>query len=310
MGGKADGEAPRSETTPERSPPPPEHVARVLSADVQAIIEKRLVRAGIPEQEREDFQQEVTKDLLYMADPPGDLEGCSKAAHDITRKKVAGARRQAYRRGETNVGPTDQADNHAQQDARELANGHHAQKIAVVQEAMSDGTMSERDAQMLAMKREGHTDAQIAAKIGIAPQTVSNRIATVRKKVREKWQVRMTQLAALSLAVVVAILVWRRREEIASFFRGPTPGPAPAPTQTAPPAPEPSIPVARAAELRRQAAEACEQRDYKTCSDRLEEAAKLDPAGDKEPSVRELRHQVEDNVRFERPNEAKPGYPR
>jgi DNA-directed RNA polymerase specialized sigma24 family protein len=194
--------------------------------------------------------------------------------------------------------------------SREQANGHHAQKLAIVKEAMTDGTVTERDAQMLALKHEGHTDAQIAAKVGVAQQTVSNRIATARKKVREKWQVRVTQLAALALAVVLGFFVWRKREEVANFFRGPTPGPAPAPTQTAPPTPEPSTPVARAAELRRQAAEACEQEDYKTCSDRLEEAANLDPAGDKEPSVRELRHQVEDHVRFERPNEAKPGYPR
>jgi len=115
----------------------------------------------------------------------------------------------------------------------------------------------------------------------------------------------MATFAALTLAVL-AILAWSQREEIASFFRAPPPPvPAPAPTQ---PVPEPSIPVAtQAGELRRQAGVACEKRDYSTCSDRLEAAAKLDPAGETQPRVRELRHTVEDHIRFERENNSKAG---
>jgi len=292
-----------------RPAPPPEHVARVLSAHVQRIIERRIVRAGIPEQDREDFRQIVTTALLYMADPPEDDDGCAKAAHTVTGRKLAGARRQAYRRGEFNVGLTDQEDSHAHPEQRDLANGHHAQRIATVREAMGDGTLTERDQQMLVLKREGHTDAQIAARVGVKQQTVSNRMTMVRKKVREKWQTRVTKLATLALAVLVIVFTWGKREQIAHLFR-PTPAPTPAPAPTRP-APEPSIPVAlQAAELRRQAARACEQKEYEACSDDLEAAAKLDPAGETQPTVRELRHAVEDHIRPDRPGYAKPGYPR
>jgi hypothetical protein len=71
---------------------------------------------------------------------------------------------------------------------------------------------------------------------------VSNRIAIVRKKMRQKWQTRIAQIAAVALAVMIAVLAWRKREEVAQFFHLPmtTPAPSPAPTR---PVPEPSIPV-------------------------------------------------------------------
>jgi RNA polymerase sigma factor (sigma-70 family) len=295
-------------TSPSRPAPPPDHVARVLSEHVQKLVLARLKRLGIAEQDREDYQQTVTTALVIMANPPEDLDGCSKAAHVITGNIVAGERRKTFRRSEVNAGLTDQADHHSAEDARDLANGQHAQKLVTLDEAMDDGTLSERDAQMLAMKREGFTDAQIAEKLGVKQQTVSNRLATVRKMMREKWQARAAKLAGLAFVVLLAILVWRKREEVAHFFRTPAPQPAPTHSMLTP---EPSIPVAtRADELRGHAAEACASGDYEACSNGLEAAAKLDPAGETQPKVRALRHLVEDQIRPERSLGAKPGYPR
>jgi urease accessory protein UreF len=162
---------------------------------------------------------------------------------------------------------------------------------------------------MLALKQEGHTDAQIAERLGVRPQTVSNRITMARKKIRELWEKRRAELAALALTIVIAVLLYRNREEVAHFFRAPAP--APVPTHTMPTV-EPSIPVAvlQAAELRHEAAKACAGYDYATCSDRLEAASRLDPGGDSEPTARALRHQVENNLRPGRETGAKPGYPR
>ena len=85
-----------------------------------------------------------------------------------------------------------------------------------------------------------------------------------------------TELAALALTIVIAVLVYRNREEVAHFFRAPAP--APVPTHTVPTV-APSIPVSvlQAAEHRSQAAEACRSGDYVTCSAHLEAAARLDP---------------------------------
>jgi DNA-binding CsgD family transcriptional regulator len=240
---------------------------------VQTIIQRRLVRAGISERDREDFQQTVTEALLYMADPPKDLEGCSKAANDITSKQIAGARRRAIRRGAVNVGLTDEADHHAQQEARELANGHHAQRVATVREAMTDGTLTERDAQMLKMKREGLTDAQIAEKIGIATRTVSNRIATARKKMRQNWQARLAGIAALTIAVVIIVLVSRPDKEVAK-------PPPERPDNTAPSKP-PLAPEERKhiADLRTTGHAKALEKDWKARWEAYFEAEQLDTEG-------------------------------
>jgi DNA-binding CsgD family transcriptional regulator len=287
----------------------------VYSVQIQELIAQRLVRAGLNDADREELTQIICEGLLFMSDPPTDQEGCAKATNDISGKKIAGFRRQGFRRAKVDAGLTDEADNHASQDAREHANGHHAQRIAVVQEALTDGTLTDRDAQMLALKREGLTDAQIAEKLGIAKQTVSNRIAIVRTRMRDKWAKRMATLTALTLTVVILIIVgWRKREEVARLFH--LESPAPAPTAPAPtrPQPEPSIPVAlqEAGKLRSEAVDSCGKGDFATCSDRLEAAAKLDPAGDRDPGVRSLRDSVEDHIRSKKEqfNSAKPGSPR
>ncbi|HTQ41329.1 MAG TPA: sigma-70 family RNA polymerase sigma factor [Polyangiaceae bacterium] len=301
--------APKPSAKP-RPAPSPEHVARVYSVQIQEIIAQRLVRAGLNDADREELTQIICEGLLFMSDPPTDQESCAKATNDIAGKKIAGFRRQGFRRAKVDAGLTDEADNHASQDAREHANGHHAQRIAVVQEALTDGTLTDRDAQMLALKREGLTDAQIAEKLGMAQQTVSNRIAMARKKMRQKWQQRVATLTALTLAVAILIVVgWRKREEVARFFHleAPAPAPAPAPTR---PVPEPSIPVAlqQAEKLRSEAIEACNSGQFATCSDRLEAAAKLDPAGDTDPLMVRMRHDIEDHIRPEKHQVgAKPG---
>lgn len=292
---------------------PDDYVKLVYSPKIQENIAKRLVRAGIPEEDRREMLQDINKALLFMSDRPTDQEACEKAANDIITKAIANVRRQNFRRGERGyAGPTDEADNHAADDAREIAKGQHAQRVAVVQEALTDGTLTDRDAQMLTLKREGHTDAQIAEKLGMAKQTVSNRIALVRTRMRDKWAKRMATLTALTLTVVVLIIVgWRKREEVARLFH--LESPAPSPTAPAPtrPQPEPSIPVAlqEAGKLRSEASDACGKGDFATCSDRLEAAAKLDPAGDRDPGVRALRDSIEDGIRAkkEQLGSAKPG---
>ena len=245
-----------------------------------------------------------------MVNPPEDLDGCKKAAQTVTLYKVTDERREGYRRRKVIVGPTEEADLHAIELAREQVNGRYAQRLAAVREAKEDGTLTERDQQMLGLVHEGHTHAQIAAQLGVAQQTVSNRIAMARKKVRDRWDVRSAKFAAFALTIALAVLlVYRNREEVARFFRAPVP--APAPTHTVPKV-EPSIPVAvlQATELREKAATACAAGDYATCSDRLEAASRLDPGGDTDPTARKLRHDVEDHIHPARDTGAKPGYPR
>lgn len=281
-----------------RPSPPADHVARATSEAIQTLIANRLARAGLDESDAKDMKQEISLALVMMADPPADDEGCAKAAHDITSKKVAGFRRKGYRRGKYDVGPTDQADAHASDDAREQASGEHAQRLATVREAIADGTITDRDAKILALKHEGRTDAEVAEELGIARQTVSNRVATVRKVMRDKWSKRVAAGALALFAALVVVFVLKRRDEEARNRLPPAPAPVPSAA--------PQIPVAlQAAELRRGALEDCASARWARCSERLEAARKLDPAGEVQPMVRALRHVLEDNARGDRHSDAK-----
>ena len=161
----------------------------------------------------EELKQEISVALLTMADPPADDEGCAKAANDITSKKVAGFRRKGSRRGQYNVGPTAEADDHASEDARHQASGAHAQRLSTVREAMADGSLSDRDQRMLALKREGHTDAEIAAELGVAKQTVSNRVVAVRRMMRDRLAKRFAAGAVVLFAAVLFVFFLKHRDE-------------------------------------------------------------------------------------------------
>jgi DNA-directed RNA polymerase specialized sigma24 family protein len=272
----------------------------VYATATQKIIRKKLVRAGIVKADREDLLQEVTLALLYMQNPPINGAGCAAAAHDITYKKICSFRRRLYVRAAREAGPTDETDEHASGDGREAATGEHAQKKALVREAVGDGSLPEDDLQILKLKDEGWTDAEIGEELGLSPRTVANRATAARKTMRTKWAARAGAIAAFLAIVALLFALVRRREEAHNV----PPKPAPAPVPTA----APEVPVAvQATKLREEAAAACDQYLYEVCSDKLEAAAKLDPAGDRDPDVRKLRHLVEDNLRHDQFGNAKPG---
>lgn len=306
---QAGAKEPEAPVNPSPNQPSKALVALVYSSEVQKLIKERVARGGIPEAEREEVLQDVCAGLLYMANAPEDLESCLKAAHDNTEKRIADRLRKKYRRQKYgDVGPTAEADQHIDGEAREQANGVHAQQLALLREATEDGSLDGRDAEIMLLKRDGHTDAQIAKKFNVAPQTVSNRVALIRKTMRARWKTRAAALAALAFAVLM-VVCWKKKDDIEAFLFGhPTVTPAPS-GEPMKPEPEPSIPVAVQGEkLRKEASEMCRQARFHECSDLLEKAAKIDPVGDLSPEALALRHLIEDAIR-DRQFNAKPGVP-
>ncbi|HEX8794248.1 MAG TPA: hypothetical protein VF765_25065 [Polyangiaceae bacterium] len=75
-----------------------------------------------------------------------------------------------------------------------------------------------------------------------------------------------------------------------------------------PPAPAPA-PLEQAALLRRQALAACDVRDFSACSAKLDEAKRLDPAGESDPRVVAARAAVEASTAAPQPAGPKPPVP-
>ncbi len=94
----------------------------------------------------------------------------------------------------------------------------------------------------------------------------------------------------LAAAAAVAVAVWQR-DEIVAFFK-----PGPVPTQTAPnPLPTPPGPPPEQVEanaLRKEAYEDCKKGYFHFCEDELDQAAALDPAGNKTLEVIEARKAI------------------
>ena len=95
----------------------------------------------------------------------------------------------------------------------------------------------------------------------------------------------MAELAAVALLSILAVVAWR-------FLRRPGEAPEAKPekVQPLPPiAPDVSPELERARSLRAEAAKKCDREEWQGCLDALDEAARLDPAGDTAKEVMEMR---------------------
>jgi hypothetical protein len=107
-----------------------------------------------------------------------------------------------------------------------------------------------------------------------------------RFREREAPRVRVVWWAvAAAAAIAIAVGAIARPAIVAS--RSPVRPPPPVPTAPPSPSPEP-----RAATLRKEAAAACAQGDFGPCEQRLDEAQRIDPAGENDVRVREARASI------------------
>jgi hypothetical protein len=104
--------------------------------------------------------------------------------------------------------------------------------------------------------------------------------------------------AAFLLALGVGLA---KRGAVVAFFRGGPGEPSPAPTALPGP-----TPAERAEAVRLDAEKACDRGDWLWCSDRLDEAEKIDPAGESTPGVQQLRKKVMAGLRRDPSNDDKP----
>ena len=278
---------------------PATHVERVVSVEVQVAIRSRLRNKGVWLQEIDDIAQTVTAELLAMADPPDDMDGCLAAARRAANDESIDTFRKSARRGAHNAGPTPYADRVTAEDPTEAATWHpidRARQIALLREKLDDGSLSARDAQLLALDADGADAIEIGQELNLAPQTVRNALSRAKGVVRAAWNSRLK--GPLALLAVLLLSWWAKREHDRRAQRDRNDIHQDAPF--APPLP----PMERADRLRHDARDACADRDWMKCIEELDDAKKLDPAGEERPEVQEMRQRIENETRLSGP---KPG---
>jgi hypothetical protein len=135
----------------------------------------------------------------------------------------------------------------------------------------------------MAREGEGEKLETIAEEENLPPARVRQRVSRMRRWMKERWA---AELAAVAMLALLAIAVWRwlRADE--------TPEALPeVPVPTSQPDVAPALERARV--VRADALRKCEAFEWQACLDGLDEAKRLDPAGDTAPEVGAARARAE-----------------
>lgn len=252
------------------------------------------VRRRVSESDVDDVVQTVLVEALSSERVPDERTELRKWLTGVARHKIADLHRRSGREKpselpeiETGPAPVEE---------------HHLVEWA---EREAKKSSKDADATLRWMAREGEGDKleHIAAEEKLPAATVRQRVSRMRRWMKERW---LAEIAAAAAFGVLAFLIYRFvfapkgpevvREDL------PVLPESPSATQTANPdkvlAPNP---LERAAELRRQAIPTCSS-DPTKCLEKLDEAKRLDPAGDATPDVEGARKVANDAIQ----NKAEP----
>jgi DNA-directed RNA polymerase specialized sigma24 family protein len=226
---------------------------------------ERFFAKRAPECDVADLVQATLTDALAAPRAPGDAAELRRWVHGIARNKVADLYRSRRReapleRGDEMPAPGEPHDGRDlfRWATRELPNEHAAETL--------DWMLREGDGERLeTIAREG----------GVPAPRVRQRIARLRRHFRARWAAQAALLAGIVLLAAGGIF-WAQRALRPE-----------APPISEEPAKDPRL--ERARELRRAALEACGAGDYRACVAGLDDARRLDEAGDRTAEVRNAR---------------------
>ncbi len=259
--------------------------AKLSSPELRSLVQ-RLVRRRVPEVEVEDVVQTVLCDAFasaktseQRADGTGpaldDDEQLRKWVVGITRHKVADFHRSGSRVKQVEL-PEQLEGEPPPHSAREWA--HWAEKQA---EGDAD---AERTLDWMAREGGGEKLAHIAASERLPATQVRQRVSRMRRLMRTRWMAELAAVAGVGIAVLVAWVLLRDPGPTA------TPMPEVVPVPEIVPAPMPDDPrLDRALQLRADSLRECDRQAWQRCLAGLDEAARLDPAGDEDSQVQGAR---------------------
>lgn len=232
------------------------------------------VRRRVPASEVEDIVQTVLVEALASNSRPHEEGELKRWLIGIARHKVVDHHRRRTR--ETASDDLDMPVGPGPVEERSLA--QWAEKQA------GEGGDA-RTLEWMAREGEGEKLETIAAEEKVPAARVRQRVSRMRRWMKERW---LAELAAAAVLAVLALLLWKlfhKDEPIA------VPSPEPRPKSTSEVEPPP---IERARLLREQAFEECDRSQWRPCLDKLDEAKRLDPTGDRDPKVGAARQRASD----------------
>ena len=218
----------------------------------------------------DDIVQSVLADALASSRAPEEPDQIRRWVFGIARHKVADYFRRSGREGPTST-PLDEtvpADS-APLSARDL--------LRWAEQELPDGDHAESTLKWMMREAAGDKLESIAEEEQVPAPRVRQRVARLRRHFRERW--------ALAAAVVAVVVVGAAGVALLELR------PEPVDIVREMPSVEPT-PLQRANELRRLAFDHCDAGRWQRCLDDLDQAAAVDPAGDRAEPVRAARQRA------------------
>jgi RNA polymerase sigma factor (sigma-70 family) len=264
------------------------------------------VKKRVPTSDVDDVVQIVLCDALAAPSPPEEREELRKWLIGIARHKVADFHRRTSREvivetaePELPLVPMDGAVG----GSPELTPYESIEARSMVRWA-EEQAASTRDAKQtldwMAREGEGEKLETIAEEAQVPAARVRQRVSRLRRWMKERW---LAELAAVAAIALLAILLWRALRDPKDRPEA-RPDPMPPPPVEVPRI-EPS-PLERARALRADALEKCAREAWRPCLDGLDEARKLDAAGDAAPEVKDARARAEKALQQEQDEQKGP----
>lgn len=222
-----------------------------------------MVRRRVPEAEVEEIVQATLTEALAARAAPEEPEAVRRWVHGIARHKVVDFHRSHRHDRQPHVGG----------DALDAVPADSAPHDAVDLLRWAERELPETQGGTLEwMLREGHGEKleEIAHEAALPAPQVRQRVARLRKHFRTRWAAQLAAAAALLAFAILAAVLYRRSVEPEAKKAVPEIAPDP---------------IARALELRKVALSRCQADDWEPCLRGLDEAAKLDPAGDSAEAI-------------------------
>ncbi len=221
-----------------------------------------MVRRRVPASEVDDIVQSALADAVASTDAPEDPEALRRWLSGVVRHKVADFHRRHRRELALDEAPEPGEDpSHEERDllrwaTRQLPEEGEAQKTL-------EWMMHEADGEKL---------EAIAERERMPAARVRQRVSRMRAFFRERWRHELAIVAAALTIAVIAWIVWHREKKIPPIAQDPLP----------------SV-EQRAERARAHARDACAKSAWRACIEKLDEARALDPAGDGQAELQQLR---------------------
>lgn len=227
-----------------------------------------MVRKRVPESEVEDIVQATLADAFASPHAPPEPEAFRRWVFGVAKNKVVDFHR---RRGRESF------------DVPEVAGGpaphSEVDMLRWAERNLPPGEENKTTLDWMLREGEGEKLEWIAESEKMPAPRVRQRVSRLRRHLKDHWKKEVALLATVGVLLTGLVLLLR---------------------------PKPVEPIAnedvpRAEELRKQAFEKCLGGDFKPCMEKLDDAKRLDPAGDTAPAVKQARDNADRALRLPPP---------